>query len=403
MPAPMVAVRIKEPLPGTGDLAVIPEVDPSATEVEIGTQAPGGYGSARVGMTLPDLDRPEVYPSLPRPYTMRDKAHVLIDVGGYRGHEGIMQRFSVAQDGCESLGYGLAAAEWAYIDAGGTHQGDSSAILPEAIAANPWWRVGQLDNPGVRRVWNDVRWQPVGSVIDSIIQEGSAVAPYTFLVYEGGKARVQSQAPPTRPHYHVSYDRSHMDLDWDVSQTIDAARMVYITPLGEEALTDPIPAPGVNLATDTHVRMRLLTGSSASGDLAQAFVTSYVAYYSKPILTGTISYTDWRGPDGVPGYRVRAGQWIKFGDYGMSMIQSTTSNISTGATDLQVGPPPMGSLAAILRRADRTALRSQRHLDPVTGTKAQPAMPYDLMGFIKQFAEAYFESERLNSLPKWRR
>jgi hypothetical protein len=206
-------------------------------------------------------------------------------------------------------------------------------------------------------------------------------------------ASIRALVPPTRPHYHVSYDRSFMDLDYDVSQVVDGARMVYVNSVGFEQATSYIPASGVNLMADSHLRLVTLSGSSADGSLALAFVQAFVAYYSQKLLTGTITYDDWQGPDGVAGYRVQAGQWVQFGTYGMAMVASTTSNLSTGTTQIQLGAPPLATLAGVLRRADRSTVRNERGVNPLTGVPERNRMPYDLMAIIQMLAEAVLPSK----------
>jgi hypothetical protein len=393
MAAPMVYVKVREPLPGTSELAVIDEVNPNVTTVEIATESPGGYGTARVGLLAPDADYIGRYPSLTSSYKFRDKAHVEIEVGTFRAHEGIMQEWSADYDGFSSVGYGLVAGEWGNIEAGGTHLAGARPLLIEAIKDVDWWEVGEITDPGSYRYWDDVHFQASSSVIDSIINEGDEDGPYSFLVYRNRRATVVAQVPPSRAHYVIGYDRSHMDLRYDASRCVDGARMTYTSASGALAATDPYYAGGVD-RNATHLRVITLAGSSESGGLALQYLKSYVEYYSQPILSGSITYSDWDGPEGVAGYRVQAGQWIEFVGRGTAMITSTTSNLSTGLTSIRIGPPPPATMAALLRKAIRTARRLERHLDPTTGQRTQGKVPYDLMGIIRLLAESYLTAEQ---------
>lgn len=379
MPAPNVYVSISKALPSTLPLASV-DVNSRVVSVEVETQL-GGFGGLRVGLLSPDAVRPMVYPSLPEPVEVEDMAHIVATIGGHVIHEGLLQRASARRDGFESLGYGVVAGNWSTVDSGGTGTALTDRILTAAIRENQWLSVGEVPTSTARRAWADVQYMTTAQVIDTLCAEGSDGVPWLYHVYEDRVVTVTAKTPPATPTYRIAYDPATMSIERDYSEVADAVRGTYQELGGAQrvtswlyrtAQTTGVAREGVT-PTSAYLRRVTLSPSGAVGAI-NGFLRTWMDAHSTPLLSGGISLSDWRGltlPGGVevPGYAVRAGQWVEIEGYGSAVITRTSCNLTTGSTSIDLDAPSPRSLTGLLARLQQTDNGARSKRDPLSGNR----------------------------------
>ena len=74
------------------------------------------------------------------------------------------------------------------------------------------------------------------------------------------------------------------------------------------------------------------------------------------------------GADGetVPGYRVRAGEWVLLAGYGMAQIEGTSANLMSGETKITLGRPNRATLSGVLTSLVELNVAVRSGADPLT-------------------------------------
>lgn len=325
-------------LPAMRPLAEV-AINPRVTSITFSSQLPGGFSTLRAGIDPTGEARPQPY--LTSPVIVERRSHVVLRIGARIVWEGVVTWVSADGTQLEAEGYGLASPNWGSVRQGGDTLADTRTILAAAVTASPHLVPVTIANPGGQRKWSEFQDQTAASVITALTTAGDTAqkVALTFTVYEERATRIVPALPPAVPDYRLAYDRSLMQIGFDYGDCIDGVYVNWTDAGGVRHTTETLYRDGVTAATA--VAVVPITASFPDAGAALQYARLYRDEHSEPRLTGTIRLTFddvLTRPDGerVPGYLVRAGEWVEIEGYGSAPITSVNAEARPG-TDQQTG------------------------------------------------------------------
>lgn len=370
---PIVTVATFTPLPERLPLDLPRDVDARKFNVEVETQLNGGFGAARVNMYAPDVARPLVMPTLPRPMTVRERMHVEISLGGHLIHEGVLWE-AEGEGGFSTMGYGLYGP-WNDTVFAQTDLATAGVILRQCVRlyAPLASLAATFDDTGALHAWSEFDGRPVNQVLEQLTSEGDGAWPFGWTLYEGRRIAVMRLQPPAVATWRIAPGPGVIPTR-SYSGVYDAVRVRYQDAAGATQYTAWAYAAGVD-TTSLYLRHTEIDGGALSTTGATQFARTWIAANGTAALSLPISVPEWGDlPLMVGGTRpaclARSGQWVQIDGYGLAVITRTTANLTTGVTNIQLGQPSPQSFVGQLQRVFGTVEAARGGLSPATGARA---------------------------------
>jgi hypothetical protein len=322
---------------------------------------------------------------------VEDMAHVVATIGGHVIFEGVPERIAARRDGIECVGYGPTASNWATVDSGAADRARTEIIAATALAAVPWFTVGEVPSPTdpSRQAWSEALHMTVAQIVETVCKAGADGASWLFGAWENRVASIRSTAELGEPVYQLAYDPATMEIWWDYSEVADAVRATYQDSEGRQRVTSWVYRSGVD-RTSNYLRRVTLSAAGPPATLMQ-FLTTWMAEHSRPKLTGTITLDGWRGltlPSGleVPGYVPRFGEPVEITGFGRTYLSRTNCNLTTGQSRYELATPPLTTMQGLMARVQETNTAVRTGRDPVTGNRAgfDAALLQEILRFLKE-------------------